>query len=69
MYAEESTAKAFGSESFLVARIASTGNLSRREYFNKVRHNKPIRRDDYRFLKRLTGTRCSTVLIATRWPT
>jgi len=55
VYAEESTAKAFGSESFLVAQIASTGRLSRREYFDKIRRNKPIRRDDYRFLEAFNG--------------
>src|ERR1051326_4082509 len=55
VYAEQSTAKAFGSESFLVAQIASTGRLSRREYFDKIRHNKPIRRDEYRFLEAFNG--------------
>src|SRR5215469_6932613 len=55
VYAEQSTAKAFGSESFLVAQIASTGRLSRREYFDKIRRNKPIRRDDYRFLEAFNG--------------
>ncbi len=43
VYAEQSTAKAFGSESFLVAQIAATGRMSRREYFDKVKRNKPIR--------------------------
>ena len=57
VYAEQSTAKAFGSESFLVAQIASTGNLSRREYFDKVKRNKPIRTDDARFLESLNGDR------------
>jgi putative ABC transport system permease protein len=55
VYAEQSTAKAFGSESFLVAQIVSTGRLSRREYFDKVRHNKPLRRDEYRFLESFNG--------------
>jgi putative ABC transport system permease protein len=55
VYAEQSTAKAFGSESFLVAQIAATGRLSRREYFDKMRHNKPIRRDEYRFLEGFNG--------------
>ena len=50
VYAEESTAKAFGSESFLVAQIAATGRLSRREYFDKVKRNKPIRTADARFV-------------------
>lgn len=56
VYAEQSTAKAFGSESFLVAQIAATGRLSRRQYFDKIRHNKPIRRDEYRFLEAFNGS-------------
>jgi putative ABC transport system permease protein len=55
VYAEESTAKAFGSESFLVAQIAATGRLSRREYFDKVKRNKPIRTDDVRYLEAVVG--------------
>ncbi len=57
VYAEESTAKAFGSESFLVAQIAATGRLSRREYFDKIKRNKPIRTDDARFLEAVNGDR------------
>ena len=57
VYAEQSTAKAFGSESFLIAQIASTGNLSRREYFDKVKRNKPIRTEDTRFLESVNGDR------------
>src|SRR5664279_4075314 len=57
VYAEQSTAKAFGSESFLVAQIASTGRLSRREYFEKVKRNKPIRTADARFVEALAGDR------------
>src|SRR5580698_2147326 len=57
VYAEQSTAKAFGSESFMVAQIAATGRLSRREYFDKVRRNKPIRTDDAHFLEALNGDR------------
>src|ERR1700744_2144732 len=56
-YAEQSTAKAFGSESFLVGQIASLGNLSRRQYFDKIKRNKPIRTDDARFLESLNGNR------------
>jgi putative ABC transport system permease protein len=55
VYAEQSTAKAFGSESFLVAQIAATGRLSRREYFEKIKRNKPIRTDDARFVEALAG--------------
>src|ERR1039458_756796 len=46
VYADQSTAKAFGSESFLVAQIVATGRLSRREYFDKMKRNKPIRTAD-----------------------
>jgi putative ABC transport system permease protein len=55
VYAEQSTAKAFGSESFMVAQIAATGRLSRRELFDKIKRNKPIRTDDARFLEALAG--------------
>jgi putative ABC transport system permease protein len=55
VYAEQSTAKAFGSESFLVAQIAATGRLSRREYFEKIKRNKPIHTDDERFVEAITG--------------
>jgi putative ABC transport system permease protein len=55
VYAEQSTAKAFGSESFLVAQIANTGRLSRREVFEKIKHNKPIRNGDARFLESVNG--------------
>ena len=57
VYAEESTAKAFGSESFMVAQIAATGRLSRRDYFDKVKRNKPIRNADARFVESLNGDR------------
>jgi putative ABC transport system permease protein len=55
VYAEQSTAKAFGSESFMVAQLAATGRLSRREIFDKLKRNKPIRTDDYRFAQALAG--------------
>jgi putative ABC transport system permease protein len=55
VYADQSTAKAFGSESFLVAQIVSTGRLSRRDYFDKIKRNKPIRTEDYRFLEAVNG--------------
>jgi putative ABC transport system permease protein len=57
VYAEQSTAKAFGSESFMVAQIAATGRLSRRQYFDKIRRNKPIYNADARFLESLNGDR------------
>ena len=57
VYAQESTAKAFGSESFLVAQIAATGRLSRREMFDKLKRNKPIRTEDARYLESVNGDR------------
>jgi putative ABC transport system permease protein len=57
VYAEQSTAKAFGSESFLVAQIAATGRLSRREFFEKIKRNKPIRTADARFVESVNGDR------------
>lgn len=54
VYAETSTSKAFGADSFIVAQIAG-GNLSRRQYFDKLRRNKPIRVDDLRFLRAVAG--------------
>src|SRR5580704_13319500 len=57
VYAEQSTAKAFGSESFMVAQIAATGRLSRREYFDKVKRNKPIRTEENRLLAAVNGDR------------
>jgi putative ABC transport system permease protein len=55
VYAEQSTAKAFGSESFMVAQIAATGRLSRRDLFDKLKRNKPIHDDDARFVESLAG--------------
>jgi putative ABC transport system permease protein len=54
-YAQESTAKAFGSDSFLVAQIAVAGNMTRRQFFDKLHHNRAIGDDDGRFLKSATG--------------
>ena len=51
VYAQQSTAKAFGTESYLVAQVASVGNMSRREYFDRLRANRPITLDEFRFLR------------------
>lgn len=52
-YAEESTSKVFGSDTYLIARIAGPG--SRKEYFEKLRRNKAIRQEDFTYLKAVTG--------------
>jgi putative ABC transport system permease protein len=53
LYAEESTSKVFGSESYLVAQIA--GAMGRKEYFEKLKTNRPIRPEDMQFLEAVTG--------------
>lgn len=53
--AEETTAKAFGTESYLIAQIASAGRLTRKEVFEKLRRNKQIRKDDIEYLELTTG--------------
>jgi putative ABC transport system permease protein len=49
VYAEQSTQKAFGSESYMVAQVVSAN--SRREFFNKMRFNKPLHLADERYLR------------------
>ena len=48
VYADQSTAKAFGSESYLVAQALSAHSL--KEYLAKIKHNKVIKMDDYNYL-------------------
>lgn len=55
LFAETSTARAFGSETFLLAQIASPGRVSRREFQDQLQRNQPIRRSDWRFLERYAG--------------
>jgi putative ABC transport system permease protein len=54
-YAEETTAKVFGSDSFQIGQMLQAGKLSRRERFDKLRVNKRIRLEDYVYLKQTTG--------------
>ncbi len=52
-YATESTSKVFGSDTFLIAQVARA--VSRSEYFTKLKQNRPIRPDDLKYLKVVTG--------------
>ena len=52
-YATESTSKVFGSNTFLVAQVANA--VSRTEYFSKLKQNRPIRSEDLKYLKAMTG--------------
>ena len=53
LYAEESTAKAFGSESFLIGQVVTAN--SKNELFDKMRRNKPIRLAEDRYLESVNG--------------
>ena len=55
VYAEQSTAKAFGSNAYLVAQIVSTGPLSRRQYIDLLKRNKEIGIQDDRYLQSVNG--------------
>lgn len=55
LYTEQSTAKAFGTDSYLIAQVAQVGNMSRKQYQEKLRYNKQVRREDLNFLRVATG--------------
>ena len=55
IYAQESTAKAFGSESYLVAQVAGAGGLTRKEYQTKLQFNRPITLQNDRYLQQMNG--------------
>jgi len=54
--AREASERAFGSDTFTIARVA-TGNLSRRELAERLARNPAITRSDVRFLDRVGGDR------------
>ncbi len=54
-YAEASTARTFGSDTFVLAQVASGSRVSRRELQEQLVRNPPIRRADLAFLERYAG--------------
>lgn len=56
-YAEMTTSKVFGSDSYLVAQMAQLGRVSRKERAERLRRNKPIRHDELEYLRQTTGDR------------
>ncbi len=54
-YAEQTTARTFGSNTFLIAQVASPGRVSRRELREQLERNPPISRLDAAQLTRLAG--------------
>ncbi len=54
-FARSTTARSFGSDTFVVAQIGSPGTLGRRELQDRLERNPYIRRSDVRFLERWAG--------------
>jgi len=57
VYARTTTARAFGSDTFLIAQVASPGRISRRELQQQLLRNPPIRRIELTQIERLAGGR------------
>ena len=55
--AEATSSRAFGSETFLLAQVASPGRVSRQELQDQLLRNQPIRRADWRFLEQVADDR------------
>ena len=53
--ARETVAKAFGSESFMVAQVAQVGNMTRKQFFEKRKYNRQIKLADSRYLESNNG--------------
>lgn len=56
-YAEATTARTFGSDTFLIAQVASPGRVSRRQLLEQLARNPPITRSELGFLSRYAGER------------
>jgi putative ABC transport system permease protein len=56
-FARTNAARAFGSDTFVLAKIAAPGRISRQELERKLERNPNIRRADLRFLERWASSR------------
>jgi len=54
-FAQATTARTFGADTFVLARIASPGSIGRRELEEKLARNPILRRSDLRFLEQWAG--------------
>jgi len=54
-YAEETTSKVFGSDSFQIGQLLQIGRLSRREIIDRLKYNHRIRPEDYQYLRQTAG--------------
>jgi len=57
VFAEKSTATAFGTDNYLIAQITVVGRFDREQLIAKMRRNKRIRQDDLDYLRMMTGDR------------
>jgi putative ABC transport system permease protein len=55
VYARQTTARTFGSDTFLIAQVASPGSVSRRVLQEQLQRNPPIRRSELKFIERHAG--------------
>ncbi len=55
-YAEDTTARTFGSDTFLIAQVAAPGRVSRRELLAQLARNPPITRREVSFLNKYAGS-------------
>jgi putative ABC transport system permease protein len=55
MTAEETTSKAFGTESYLLAQVANVGRMTPKQRAAMLRNNRQLRRDDLVYLRATTG--------------
>ena len=55
-YTEQTTARTFGSDTFVIAQVAAPGRISRREFLAQLERHPPIQRTDVGFLNRYRGT-------------
>lgn len=53
--AEETTSKAFGTDSYLVAQVANVGRLTPKQRAEKLRRNRQLKRTDLVYLREATG--------------
>lgn len=56
-FAQRSVSRVFGAETFILAQVASPGQISRRELQKKLERNLPVRRADVRYLESYAGGR------------
>jgi putative ABC transport system permease protein len=56
-FARANAARAFGSDTFVLAKVAAPGEISRQELERRLERNPDIRRADLRFLERWAGGR------------